>query len=90
MWIFFMIFLILFLSRIFFKFIFLVSALRTNSPGFLPLLEFFSVKSAREVSLTLSTRSHPFTPVIWQALWGFKLQAILKHFEKLVGTFFLL
>jgi hypothetical protein len=41
---------------------------------------FFSfVKSAREVSMTLSTRFHHFTPVVWQALWGLKLQARLKH-----------
>jgi hypothetical protein len=33
----------------------------------------FTVKSARKVSLTPSTRVHPFTPVVWQALWGLKL-----------------
>jgi len=39
----------------------------------------FFVKFARDVSLPLSTRSHRFTPVIWQVLWGLKLQARLKH-----------
>ncbi|XP_059451038.1 uncharacterized protein LOC132181824 [Corylus avellana] len=39
----------------------------------------FSVKSAREVSLTPSSRISPLSPAIWQALWGLKLQARLKH-----------
>jgi hypothetical protein len=45
----------------------------------------FSVKSAREVSITLSTRFHPFTPIVWQALWGLKLQARLKHLLWKIG-----
>jgi hypothetical protein len=40
----------------------------------------FSVKSAREVSLIPASRSSPFLLVVWQALWGLKLQARLKHF----------
>jgi len=84
----------IFLAKTFFKFTFLALALRTNGLEFLPLLEillflffyFFSfVKSAREVSMTLSTRFHHFTPVVWQALWGLKLQARLKHLLWKIG-----
>jgi hypothetical protein len=39
----------------------------------------FSVKSACEVSMPSSSRSSPLSSVDWQALWGLKLQARLKH-----------
>jgi hypothetical protein len=39
----------------------------------------FSVKSAREISLSTASRSSPFSPANWQALWGLKMQARLKH-----------
>jgi exonuclease III len=39
----------------------------------------FSVKSAREISLTTASRSSPLSPANWQALWGLKIQARLKH-----------
>ncbi|XP_059440264.1 disease resistance protein RPM1-like [Corylus avellana] len=41
----------------------------------------FSVKSAREISLPISRRSSPLSSSDWQALWGLKLQAILKHLQ---------
>jgi hypothetical protein len=37
------------------------------------------VKSARDLSLPLLSRSSPLLPVDWHALWGLKLQARLKH-----------
>jgi hypothetical protein len=39
----------------------------------------FSVKSARKISLSSATRSSPFSSANWQALWGLKIQARLKH-----------
>jgi exonuclease III len=39
----------------------------------------FSVKSARELSLPMVSRSSPLSPADWHALWGLKLQARLKH-----------
>ena len=39
----------------------------------------FSVKSARDISLSSSSRNSPLSPIDWQTLWGLKIQARLKH-----------
>jgi hypothetical protein len=39
----------------------------------------FSVKSARDISLSFSRRISPLSHVDWQSLWGFKIQVRLKH-----------
>jgi hypothetical protein len=39
----------------------------------------FSVRSAQEISSSPGTRSPPFGPDTWHALWSLKLQARLKH-----------